>query len=285
MDVVYTYCNRSILFKINILLLQKNMPWVRKIFIVTKYQSIKPLERELSNLKKSFRKKCIIVKHGDIIPKKYLPTKRDNSAPKIIECYLHFIIGLGENYCYFNDDTFLLRAVKPKDIVGKAFATPFDFKMVTYHKRKKWGWPYWCSNLIACRIYKKLTKEPMQYIDIHQICPLKKSSSAKVFSLMKKDIEKSIEKNINDTSKCKKVAVRFTLLAMNYAIYEKKLAVTNMFSKMKYKYLNAGLYMEEGNMQPFDDVLAEPNMYFVCVNNCCPKRHDKKLLKFFSHYL
>ena len=50
MDVVYTYCNRSILFSINILLLEKNMPWIRKIFLVTKYQRIKPLKKELNNL-------------------------------------------------------------------------------------------------------------------------------------------------------------------------------------------------------------------------------------------
>lgn len=282
MDVVYTYCNRSILFSINILLLEKNMPWIRKIFLVTKYQRIKPLKKELNNLTPYFRKKCFIIKHSDIIPKEYLPTKKNGSASKIIECYLHNIKELGENYCYFNDDTFVIKPVKPNDLIGKAFGFPYNFKTVTHYKRQKWGWPYWCANLIASRIYKKITGEKMMYMDAHQICPLRKSSSKKVFDLSKKYIEKSIEKNIKSGKSCRLIAARFTLLSMNYALYEGKL--TPIDNKKEFKYLNAGMYMEQNNMKPFNDVLNNDNMYFICVNNCCGKKFNKKLIDFFSNF-
>jgi len=255
------------------------MPWVRKIFVVTKYQRINPLKRELKILKPYFRKKCVIVKHSDIIPKEYLPTRQDGSAPKIIECYLHNIKGLNENYCYFNDDTFVIKPIKEKDIVGKAFGFPYNFKAVTHYKRKKWGWPYWCANLIASRIYKKITGEKMIYMDKHQICPLKKSSSKKAFELAKKYIENSINKS---GKSCRLITVRFTLLAMNYALYEGKLKLSD--GKKENKYLNAGLYMEQNNMKPFQDVLNNDNMYFICVNNCCGKKYNKKLLDFFKFY-
>jgi len=282
MDIVYTYCNRNILFVINILLLQKNMNWVRNIFLVTKYQRINPLKRDLKNLKPSFRKKCKIIRHSDIIPKEYLPTKKNSAAPKIIECYLHNIKDLGENYCFFNDDTFVIKPVKKSDIMGKAFCIPYDFKKVNQYNRKKWGWPYWCANLLSSKIYKKITGEKMIYMDTHQICPLKKSSSEKVFDLAKKSIEKSIEKNIKSDKDCRLIATRFTLLAMNYALYEKKL--TPIKDNNNSVYLNAGLYMEKNYMQPFINVLNNDDLYFICVNNCCGKKYNKKLVKFFENF-
>ena len=282
MDIVYTYCNRNILFSINILLLEKNMPWVRNIFLVTKYQRINALKRELKNLKYSFRKKCKIIRHTEIIPKKYLPTKKDSSAPKIIECYLHNIKGLSENYCYFNDDTFVIKPIKKSDIMGKAFCIPYDFKKVNHYNRKKWGLPYWCANLLSSKIYKKITGEKMIYMDTHQICPLKKSSSEKVFDLAKKSIEKSIEKNIKSGDDCRLIAARFTLLSMNYAIYVGKLKPSD--NKKEYRYLNAGLYMEKNNIKPFTDVLKNNNIYFICVNNCCGKKYNKKIISFFQNY-
>ena len=56
-----------------------------------------------------------IVRHGDYIPKEYMPTY--SSHP--IELHMHRIKGLTEQFVYFNDDMFLNSTVKPTDFFRK----------------------------------------------------------------------------------------------------------------------------------------------------------------------
>ena len=49
--------------------------------------------------------------HRDFIPEEYLPTFNTNP----IELNIHRIAGLSERFVYFNDDMFLIDAVKPSD--------------------------------------------------------------------------------------------------------------------------------------------------------------------------
>lgn len=79
--------------------IEKNAPWVNKIFFVT-YGHI-PKWLNVNN------KKLVIVKHEDFIPKKFLPTF--NSCT--IEMHLHRIKGLSEKFVYFNDDIFINKKV------------------------------------------------------------------------------------------------------------------------------------------------------------------------------
>ncbi|OCG19215.1 stealth family protein [Gilliamella sp. App4-10] len=75
--------------------IERFMPWVRNIFLVTDNQIPK---FELPN-------KVIIVDHHQIIDKKYLPTFNSH----VIEAHLHNIPNLSENFIYFNDDVFVAR--------------------------------------------------------------------------------------------------------------------------------------------------------------------------------
>lgn len=104
--------------------IEKNMPWVRKIFFVT--WGHVPAFLNLSN------PKLRVVKHDEYIPKQYLPTFSANP----IELNLHRIQDLSENFVLFNDDMFVLKPLKksyffknnmpcgyyaeqPVDLVGK----------------------------------------------------------------------------------------------------------------------------------------------------------------------
>ena len=77
-------------------------PWVNRIFFVTCGQ--KPDWLDESN------PKLRLVNHTDYIPTEYLPTFHSNT----IELNLHRINDLSEHFVLFNDDTFLLRPVKPE---------------------------------------------------------------------------------------------------------------------------------------------------------------------------
>ena len=80
--------------------IEKNMPWVRKVFLITEGHVPSWLNRECQKL--------VHLKHSDYIPGKYLPTF--SSHP--IELNLHRIAELAEHFIYFNDDMFVLQPLK-----------------------------------------------------------------------------------------------------------------------------------------------------------------------------
>ncbi len=86
---------------------EKNAPWVRRIFFVTWGHLPEWLDTSNRKLK--------IVNHKDFIPKEYLPT----FSSHVIELNLHRIKGLSERFVYFNDDTFIINPVRKKDFFRK----------------------------------------------------------------------------------------------------------------------------------------------------------------------
>lgn len=82
---------------------EKFAPWVHKIYFITWGHYPEWLNVENKKLK--------IIKHGDFIPKEYLPTF---SSPTI-DMNFHRINELSEHFVYFNDDMFLLSSVNPED--------------------------------------------------------------------------------------------------------------------------------------------------------------------------
>lgn len=81
---------------------EKFAPWVNRVFFVTNGQKPEWLNTEHPKLR--------FVKHSDYIPEKYLPT----FSSHVIEINLHRIEDLSEQFVYFNDDTFLLREIRPE---------------------------------------------------------------------------------------------------------------------------------------------------------------------------
>jgi len=80
--------------------IEKNAPWVRKVFFITNGQ--KPDWLNLNN------EKLCWIKHEDYIPREYLPVF--SSHP--IEIHIHKIKGLSDKFVYFNDDMYLLNPVE-----------------------------------------------------------------------------------------------------------------------------------------------------------------------------
>ena len=84
----------------------KNIPWIRKIFIVTNNQ-VPPIDKQLIS-----SGKVIIIDQNKIIDPKYLPTFNSD----VIESYLHKIPDLSEIFLYNNDDMMHLNQIDRKDI-------------------------------------------------------------------------------------------------------------------------------------------------------------------------
>ena len=81
--------------------IEKYMPWVNHIYVVTNKQRPEWL---------ADHPKISIVDHREIIPNELLPTF--NSV--MIEMYLHKIPNLSEKYIYFNDDMFVNAPLTPE---------------------------------------------------------------------------------------------------------------------------------------------------------------------------
>ncbi len=121
MDLFY-YWFRSI---------EKNAPWVHKIYLVTNGTFPDWINRE--------HPKLVLVKHEDYIPQELLPTF--NSCT--IELHMHRIKGLSEHFVYFNDDVLLNAPMKPDDYFKKGL--PCDLNKETclnvpiYTKKDRFG--------------------------------------------------------------------------------------------------------------------------------------------------
>lgn len=84
--------------------IDKFMPWVHKIYLITCGQVPDWMNKEADD-------RLVIVNHSDYIPKEYLPTF--SSHP--IELNLHRIKGLSEHFIYLNDDYFVINETSPED--------------------------------------------------------------------------------------------------------------------------------------------------------------------------
>ena len=118
--------------------IEKYMPWVRTIHLVTNGQL--PTWLSLANPKLNF------VKHSDYIPSQFLPTFNSHT----IELNLHRIPGLAEHFIYFNDDTFVIRPMKPGDFFS-AKGLPRDQFGLWRAKTTKYSsiLPHVCLNNMA----------------------------------------------------------------------------------------------------------------------------------------
>ena len=83
---------------------QKFLPWVRYIFIVTDNQIPHWLNNEDPQIK--------IVDHREIIEQDYLPTFNSH----VIEAHLHKIPNLSEHFIYFNDDVFVAKPLQKREL-------------------------------------------------------------------------------------------------------------------------------------------------------------------------
>ncbi|OIL19343.1 glycosyl transferase [Oenococcus oeni] len=84
-------------------LVEKNAPWVHKIFLITDHQ--------VPNFLNLDNSKIVLVNHEDYIQNKYLPVFNSNS----IEIGMNKIPGLSEHFVFFNDDMFINDSVKSTD--------------------------------------------------------------------------------------------------------------------------------------------------------------------------
>lgn len=103
--------------------IEKNAPWVNRIFFVTCGQKPEWLNDD--------NEKIVLIDHKDFIPKEFLPTFNSN----VIDLFINKIPGLSEQFVYFNDDTFIVSKMNKEDFFENGLPKDnFIFNAVSIQK-------------------------------------------------------------------------------------------------------------------------------------------------------
>ncbi len=140
---------------------EKNLPWVRNIFLVTDNQ----IPRWLLSTDK-----IQIIDHQEIIPQEYLPSFNS----EFIELFLDRIPGLSEHFLYLNDDFFVINYLN-KEYFFSSSGTP----KIRLRKYKRDGYPdrlYYKSLNLTLDSFNAQFGTAFSFENSHGIDPFLKSS-------------------------------------------------------------------------------------------------------------
>lgn len=266
-DVVWTYCSpksnarkNDFAVKSNELLILNtmvddikyslrsvatHMPWFNHIYIVISDDDVLPkyVRKHLPDL--------TIVKHSQIIPKKFLPTFN----PNVIESYIHRIKDLTEHFVYCNDDTFVCKPTSWKHFFT-ASGMPINRHYVgpTRHSLKK------NPILFVQMMQHAIAKYSMNYTRYqHQIYPYKKSLIQEYEKRFENELKKaSFHRFRNPTD--------FNLLRFSgcFASTEHKAKILHTDDVYDF-------FVEANDIEKLSTVTKKTKPRFLCINNTSPE--------------
>ncbi|MCF0172228.1 MAG: hypothetical protein HUJ91_00585 [Bacteroidales bacterium] len=217
--------------------IDRHMPYIEKVHLVVCLESQVPdwVDRTRVN----------VVLHSDIIPNKHLPIF--NSAS--IECYLHRIEGLSEQYVYFNDDMFPMMDTVAEDMFADG-KTNIGFR----------------RHLFATNLYKRHVKRsctlarkvaglkasPLFLRPQHICSPMLRSACEELFEKAGDEIDRSIstlreDKNYNQ------------YLFLDYMMFTGRASGRSIGRKH--------LSMRTAHPAVIASFIKKPNRPFACIND------------------
>lgn len=164
--------------------IEKNMPWINRIFVLVQSDSQVPNWLNKNNI--------TIVKHADFIPSKFLPTF--NSCT--IEMFLHRIPGLSEKFIYANDDMFVIGETSKQDFFQNNIPV-FGYKEDDYHSDRQ-------ADHIRYNIHKLIRNKDDNRLERiqHTFTPYLKSTCIEVYKKYERNIIDSITRFRDDKNLC-----------------------------------------------------------------------------------
>jgi hypothetical protein len=172
----------------SLLLLQKNMSWVHRIFILHDEQPF-----SLSFLSPSFQEKITFIDHKDFIPHEYLPTFNS----QVIECFLPKIPELSEYFLYMNDDFFITKPVSYSTFFnGNKMKIFIERRKHRYPNHKLIHAPVLLDRDVSSQVFAIEMKKPILYIKFEHLpfC-FHRPTLENAFSIFFKYFDKTCKKN------------------------------------------------------------------------------------------
>lgn len=145
--------------KMSLRSVEKYLPWINKIFVVTDGQIPRWLDTE--------NPKIEVVFHEQFIPQEYLPTFNSN----VIEAFLHKIPNLSEHFLYANDDMFVNQNLTPDFFFNKKGQPIARLHKIIHKKNEKSNYYHKIIQKVQYLIEQKFGKryyfEPHHCIDAY----------------------------------------------------------------------------------------------------------------------
>ncbi len=216
----------------------ENMPFVRKVHLVVSHESQVPEWVD--------RDEVDVVLHKDIIPAEYLPTFNCNP----IEMHLHRIEGLDEEYLYFNDDVFPMKACEKRDFFedGKCFLGMSHHLFV------------WDMFKRICRNSDSLARKVLGlkpsclFLRPQHVCtPMFKSECEELYAKVPEEIAKTSASKIRDEENLNQY------LFLDYMFLKGRL-VNKRLSK---KHFSVGVT----SSKKLHEFITKPSHKLVCIND------------------
>lgn len=136
---------------------EKFIPWVNKIYIVTDNQFPSFLKKGLSKIE--------VISHEQIIPNEFLPTFNSNN----IDFHLHRIPNLSEHFIYLNDDVFISRPLKRQNFYDASGNPKLPVANYNWGKHKEYierlSLRHWNRNDMGSNQYNLIT---MHTVDVFE---------------------------------------------------------------------------------------------------------------------
>lgn len=136
---------------------EKFLPWVHKIYILS--------DNQFPYFLKKHQSKIEIISHDKVIPKNFLPTFNSNN----IDFHLHLIPNLTEHFIYLNDDVFISRPLQKYNFFneeGKPILPVAKFNWINQRKSiEKMSLKHWVKNDMGSVQYNLIT---MHTVDVFE---------------------------------------------------------------------------------------------------------------------
>lgn len=230
--------------------LERNAPWIRRIFIVTDGQ--RPAWLDIHN------PKIRIVDHSEILPEKARPTF--NSV--VIEHNLHRIPGLAEHFLYSNDDMFINRPVKKSDFFTADGLPMIRFNRRVMRKLSLWGEIHLLGKSLsnynrtimkASELVKEKFGKYIGHKPHHNVDAFRKSDYANTFETFREAIEPTLVNHFRSDSDIQRVIYSYAPVAEGKAV-------------VKYVNQTTSCRLQNYRHDHYRDI-EKKNPTFFCVND------------------
>lgn len=227
---------------------EKNLPWINKIYIVTDNQTPSWLNTDNEKIK--------IVDHTEIIPSEYLPLY--NSCA--IETRIPYIKGLSEHFIYANDDMLFWQSID-KELFFKDGKPIYQAGKKILNKKYKHLYGYTITR--AYKLIKERFNIDIPYFPHHNADPYRKSLCLECEKEFQEDYNITLNNRFRDFSDIQRTIIMYYSIAKDGAILnkEKKNIFTKLFSKKPQ--ISLAYDTKPSNIKK----IKEANCYLLCLND------------------
>lgn len=240
--------------------IEKNLPWINKIFIVTDNQIPKWLNTANSKIK--------VIFHKDFIQNENLPLFNSEA----IESYLNEIPNLSENFLYFNDDMYIYRQL------DKSFFFMPDGKPII-RLRRQVPKRYIKTSMYARSVLKqqnwilKHFKKKIPYAPHHNADAYTKSSYSECIKYFENEFSKTKKHKFRQEGDIQRVIISYYIIAKNFGKFKYCSNIDTFFSiferikrKITKKYCADSITISMKNKNPYSR-LKKTNPAMFCTND------------------